>query len=57
VAVKNGGKQAWLSYDGHAWTPIQWTGGDPFAAGYGGFGGFLVMPRGVLLAGAYGAAQ
>lgn len=57
VAVKNGGKQAWLSYDGHTWTPISWTGGDPSNASYGGFGGFLVMPRGVLLGGVYAAAK
>jgi hypothetical protein len=55
VAVQNGGKKAWLSYDARTWTPIAWAGGDPSAAGYGGFGGFVVMPRGVLLGGAYGA--
>ena len=57
VAVKNGGKHAWLSYDGHTWTPIPWTGGDPSNSSYGGFGGFLVMPRGVFLAGVYAAAK
>jgi len=56
VAVKNGGKQAWLSYDGRHWSSIAWTGGDPTGTSYGG-NGFLVMPRGVLLAGSYGAAS
>lgn len=59
VAIKNGGKQAWLSYDGNAWSPIPWSGGDPGTseAAYGGFGGFVVLPRGVLLADAYSAAK
>ncbi len=56
VAVTNGGKLAWLSYDGRRWTPIAWTGGDPTGTWYGG-DGFLVMPRGVLLANSYGAAS
>ena len=56
VAVKNGGKKAWLSYDGQHWSSIAWTGGDPFGAWYGG-NGFLVMPLGVLLANSYGAAS
>lgn len=56
VAVKNGGKQAWLSYDGQHWSSIAWTGDDPTGTWYGG-NGFLVMPRGVLLAGSYGAAS
>jgi hypothetical protein len=56
VAVKNGGKKAWLSYDGQHWTSIAWTGGDPTGTWYGG-NGFLVMPRGVLLANSYGAAS
>jgi len=57
VAVKNGGKQAWLSYDGHTWTPIAWSGGDPSTASGNGFGGFTVLPRGVMLTGVYGAAH
>jgi hypothetical protein len=56
VAVKNGGKQAWLSYDGQHWSSIAWTGGDPTGTWYGG-NGFLVMPRGVLLANSYGPAS
>jgi hypothetical protein len=56
VAVKYGGKQAWLSYDGQHWSSIAWTGGDPTGTWYGG-NGFLVMPRGVLLAASYGAAS
>jgi hypothetical protein len=32
VAVKYGGKQAWLSYDGQHWSSIAWTGGDPTGA-------------------------
>ena len=55
VAVKNGGKQAWLSYDGQHWSSIAWTGGDPIGAWNG--DGFLVMPHGVLLADSYGAAS
>jgi hypothetical protein len=55
VAVQYGGKQAWLSYDGQHWSPIAWTGGDPIGAWNG--DGFLVMPRGVLVAGSYGAAS
>ena len=54
VAVKNGGKKAWLSYDGQTWAPIAWTGGDPSSAG---LGGFLVLPRGVVLRSMYGAAR
>jgi hypothetical protein len=57
LAVKNGGQKAWLSYDGHTWTPIPWAGPDPQYAAYGGYGGAVVMPRGVLLAGQYGAAK
>jgi hypothetical protein len=61
VAVKNGGKQAWLSYDGHTWSAIPWQGGNPSlangaAASYAGLG-FTVLPRGVLLLGSYGAAK
>ena len=56
VAVKSGGKQAWLSYDGQHWSSISWTGADPFGTWYGG-NGFQVMPRGVLLANSYGAAS
>ncbi|MGZ6272969.1 MAG: hypothetical protein ACXWM8_01565 [Candidatus Limnocylindrales bacterium] len=55
VAVKNGGKQAWLSYDGQHWSSIAWTGGNPTGAWNG--NGFLVMPRGVLVADSYGAAS
>jgi hypothetical protein len=54
VAVKNGGKKAWVSYDGNTWTPIAWTGSDPSSAG---FGGFLVLPRGVVIGSTYGAAR
>jgi hypothetical protein len=56
VAVKNGGKKAWLSYDGQHWSSIAWTGGDPAGTSYGG-NGFLVMPRGILLSNSYGAAS
>jgi len=55
VAVKYGGKQAWLSHDGQHWSSIAWTGGDPTGAWNG--NGFLVMPHGVLLADSYGAAS
>jgi hypothetical protein len=57
VAVKSGGAKAWLSYDGHNWTSIPWSGGDLAGAGYGGSGGFVVMPRGVLVGGVYAAAR
>jgi hypothetical protein len=55
VAVKTGGKQAWLSYDGQHWSSIAWTGGNPTGAWNG--NGFLVMPRGILVANLYGAAS
>jgi hypothetical protein len=57
VAVKNGGARAWLSYDGHTWTSISWSGGDLVGSSYGGSGGFVVMPRGVLVGGVYAAAR
>ncbi len=57
VAVKNGGARAWLSYDGHTWTSISWSGGDAVGSGYGESGGFVVMPRGVLVGGVYAAAR
>jgi hypothetical protein len=62
VAVKNGGQEAWLSYDGHTWQAVTWAGGNPeypvpgAGASYGGTG-FVVFPRGVLLNGTYGAAK
>ena len=52
LAVKTDGKKAWLSYDGHTWTPIAWTGGFP-ALSYS----LVVMPRGVILGDSYGAAK
>ena len=48
--VKNGETNAWLSYDGHTWAPIQWAGGDPS------MGNIVVLPRGVVAA-EYGAAK
>jgi hypothetical protein len=57
VAVKNGGTQAWLSSDGVTWTQTPWSGGDPSSSSANGFGGFTVLPRGVLLTGVYGAAH
>lgn len=50
VAVKDDG-HAWTSYDAKTWTPISW--GVPTT----GPGGFLVLPRGVLFYGSYGAAK
>jgi len=50
VAVKSDG-HAWVSYDGYTWTPIAW--GGPASAS----GPLLVMPRGVLVGSAYGAAN
>jgi hypothetical protein len=50
LAVKTGGKNAWLSYDGHTWTPVAWTGGNPIA------GSLVLLPRGVVAA-QYGAAR
>ena len=52
LAVKNGGKKAWLSYDGHTWTPTPWTGGNPANAL-----NLVLLPRGVIFNGKYGAAQ
>jgi hypothetical protein len=54
VAVKNGGKQAWTSFDGATWTPISWAGPDPSSVG---LGSFVVLPRGVLAGDMYGAAK
>jgi hypothetical protein len=50
VALKTNGK-TWISYDGKTWTPI--TGLGPADN----FGTFLVLPRGVFVGGAYGAAK
>jgi hypothetical protein len=50
VAVKSDG-HAWVSYDGYTWTPIAW--GGPAAASRP----LLLMPRGVLVGSAYGAAK
>jgi len=57
VAVKNGGKKAWISYDGHTWTPISWNGPDPAYSGEGDLSGLVVLPRGVGLHGMYGAGR
>jgi hypothetical protein len=54
VAVKNGGKQAWTSFDGATWTPISWAGPDPATVG---LGSFFVLPRGMLAGDMYGAAK
>jgi hypothetical protein len=56
VAVKSGGKQAWLSTDAKKWTPVSWTGPDP---GLTGPVNQLtsVLPRGVLIDGVYTAAE
>jgi hypothetical protein len=50
LAVKNDG-HAWISTDGPNWTPIAWKGPAPD------LGTFLVLPRGVVLGNAYGAAK
>jgi hypothetical protein len=50
VALKANGK-TWISFDGRTWTPI--TGLGPADN----FGTFLVLPRGVFVGGAYGAAS
>jgi hypothetical protein len=50
LAIKTNGK-TWTSYDGKTWTPIAWNGPTPD------LGTFLVLPRGVVLAGSYGAAR
>jgi hypothetical protein len=49
LAVKNNGMNAWLSYDGHTWSPIAWAGGEPATE-------FVMVPRGVIAA-QYGAAR
>ena len=56
VAVQYGGAKAWISYDGHTWTAIAWSGGDP-SGGSMTRGGFAVMPRGVLVGSIYSAAK
>ncbi|MGD0122513.1 MAG: hypothetical protein ABSC46_08140 [Candidatus Limnocylindrales bacterium] len=50
VAVKSNGR-IWTSYDGKTWTPIAGNGPVPDLRT------FLVLPRGVILAGSYGAAK
>ena len=50
MAVKADGKSAWLSLDGHTWTPVAWAGGDPS------LGSIFLMPRGVVALN-YGAAK
>ncbi len=50
VAVKNDG-HAWVSADGATWTAISWSGGPTPPQG------MLVLPRGIVLAGSYGAAK
>jgi hypothetical protein len=50
VAVKGNGK-AWVSYDGHTWTTIAWNAPASIATR------FLVLPRGLLVGPAYGAAK
>jgi hypothetical protein len=50
LAVKSDG-HAWVSFDGGTWTPIAWNG--PAANS----GTFLVLPRGVIVGNAYGAAK
>lgn len=52
LAVSDGGKAA-ISYDGEAWTPISWGGPAPTDNGPG----FVMLPRGVFVAGRYGAAK
>jgi hypothetical protein len=57
VAVQWGGQKAWLSYDGHTWTPVPWGADLEYGiASYGG-DGFTVLPRGVVVGGQYGAAR
>ena len=50
LAVKSDG-HAWVSFDGRTWTPIAWNGPAPD------LGAFLVLPRGVVVGNAYGAAK
>jgi hypothetical protein len=50
LAVKNDG-HAWVSFDGRTWTPIAWNGPAPNS------GTLLVLPRGVVVGNAYGAAK
>jgi hypothetical protein len=50
VAVKSNGK-AWVSSDGHTWTTIAWNGPAQIATR------FLVLPRGLVVGPAYGAAK
>lgn len=50
LAVKYDGSKAWLSYDGHTWSPVPWNLGSVQN------GTILLFPRGVA-AGPYGAAK
>jgi hypothetical protein len=49
VAIKCNGK-TWLSFDAQHWTPIAGTSPAPRT------GSFLVLPRGIVVGGEYGAA-
>ena len=50
VAVKSDGR-TWTSYDGRTWVPTAGKSPTPD------LGTFLVLPRGVIVAGSYGAAK
>ncbi len=49
LAVKTNGK-AWVSYDGKTWSAVAWNGSFPVYS-------ILVLPRGVVVGTAYGAAE
>jgi len=58
VALKSDG-HAWISYDGRTWVPVAWNGPAWVRSGPAGEGNppLIVLPRGVMMAGQYGAAQ
>ncbi len=56
LAVSDGGKAS-ISYDGESWSPISWEGSAAQNFGLGPTTGFVVLPRGVVVSGDYGAAR
>ncbi len=56
LAISDGAKAA-ISYDGESWTPIPWGGPAAKDFGMGSGTGFVMLPRGVVVAGKYGEAH
>jgi hypothetical protein len=56
LAVSDGAKAS-ISYDGESWSPISWDGSAPTDFRIGNWAGFLMLPHGVIVGDAYGAAR